>query len=194
MHATTGQTPGQLFLNRELRTRLDLLKPDVSAQVRKKQAQQKATHDQHAKFRDFSVGDLVYVKNFRPRPEWLPAMVVAKLGPLSYLVENSDHQSWRRHIDHLKSRSVKSDGIVSPAHPENISVDPFPNIPVGHSDNLTDSEDEAVVPAVLDSEMSSSSGDQDGAANVETPSPSNQAETVLPENVTTPRKNYLSHS
>ena len=49
VHATTGQTPGQLFLNRELRTRLDLLKPDVSVQIRKKQAQQKATHDQHAK-------------------------------------------------------------------------------------------------------------------------------------------------
>ena len=55
------------------------------------------------------MGDLVYVKNFRPGPEWLPAMVVAKLGPLSYLVENSDHKSWRRHIYHLKSRSVKSD-------------------------------------------------------------------------------------
>ena len=83
MHATTGQMPGQLFLNRELRTKLDLLKPDVSAQVRKKQAQQKATHDQHAKSRDFSVGDLVYLKNFRPGPEWLPAMMVAKLDPLS---------------------------------------------------------------------------------------------------------------
>ena len=30
VHATTGQTPGQLFLNRELHTRLDLLKLDVS--------------------------------------------------------------------------------------------------------------------------------------------------------------------
>ena len=73
-------------------------------------------------------------------------------------------------------------------------MDPFLNIPVGHSDNLTDSKDEAVEPAVLDSEMSSSSGDQDGAANVETPSPFNHAETVLPENVTTPRKNYPSRS
>ena len=32
-HSTTGEPPSQLFLGRRLRTRLDLLKPDLSIQV-----------------------------------------------------------------------------------------------------------------------------------------------------------------
>ena len=44
-------------------------------------------------------------KNFRPGPNWLPATVVERLGPLSYLVETTDEQLWRRHVDHLKRRT-----------------------------------------------------------------------------------------
>ena len=43
------------------------------------------------------------MKNFRPGPDWIPGTIVSKLGPLSYLVETTDHQLSRRHIDHLKS-------------------------------------------------------------------------------------------
>ena len=32
--------------------------------------------------------------------------MVAKLGPLSYLVETQDEQLWRRHLDHLKQLIV----------------------------------------------------------------------------------------
>ena len=83
-HATTGVTPTSLFLKREVQTRLDLLRPDPQARVLEKQAQQKADHDQHARARQFSVGDAVMAKNLRPGPDWVPARVVARLGPLSY--------------------------------------------------------------------------------------------------------------
>ena len=83
-HTTTGVTSSSLFLKREPRTRLDLLRPDPEARVMNKQLQQKADHDQHARVRNFAVGDPVMIKNFRSGPNWIPAVIVAKLGPLSY--------------------------------------------------------------------------------------------------------------
>ena len=63
-HATTGVPPSSLFLQRSLRTRLDLLKPQVAARVRSKQADQKAYHDVHSHARQFFVGWLVMVETF----------------------------------------------------------------------------------------------------------------------------------
>ena len=45
VHSTTGVTPSSLFLKRELRTRFNLLRPDTSVDVRRKQSQQKSDHD-----------------------------------------------------------------------------------------------------------------------------------------------------
>ncbi|XP_029202927.2 uncharacterized protein K02A2.6-like [Acropora millepora] len=44
-HPTTYRTPASLFLGRELRTRLCLLRPNVGEKVMDSQAKQKATHD-----------------------------------------------------------------------------------------------------------------------------------------------------
>ena len=45
-HSTTNETPGKLFLGRNIRTRLDLLLPDIHKQVTNQQARQKTAHDQ----------------------------------------------------------------------------------------------------------------------------------------------------
>lgn len=68
--------------------------------------QQKSDHDQRARVRQFAVGDAVAMKNFRPGPDWIPGTVVSKLGPSSYLIETTDKQLSRRHVDHLKSRVI----------------------------------------------------------------------------------------
>ena len=106
IHSTTGVTPSSLFLKRELRTRFDLLRPDHETEISRKQAQQKDYHDRHAATRRFAIGDCVMAKNFRNGPDWVPATVVARLGPLSYLLETESKQLWRRHVDHVKQRSV----------------------------------------------------------------------------------------
>ena len=106
VHSTTGVTLSSLFLKRELRTRFDLLRPDRKSEVARKQAQQKDHHDRRSSSRKFSVGDLVMAKNFRAGPDWVPATIVARLGPLSYLVETQDKLVWRRHVDHVKLRTV----------------------------------------------------------------------------------------
>ena len=44
-HTTTGRTPAELLMGRKLRTRLDLLQPDLRTRIIGKQTAQKAGHD-----------------------------------------------------------------------------------------------------------------------------------------------------
>ena len=60
-HSTTNRTLSELFLNRELCTRLDLLKPNISRDVAEGQVSQKYHHDKSAKARGFQVGQAVWV-------------------------------------------------------------------------------------------------------------------------------------
>ena len=104
-HATTNQTPSQLFIGRELRTRLNLLRPDCNKRVCDQQAMQKAGHDRHSYQRELHVGQNVMAKNLRPGAAWVPGVVVERVGPLTYLVQVGDGELWKRHIDHLRERS-----------------------------------------------------------------------------------------
>ena len=81
--------------------RFDLLKPDMETHVMERQSKQR-DHDKHTKAREFKVGDTVMAKNLRPGLDWVKAIIISKLGPLSYLVETENKLLWRRHIDHLK--------------------------------------------------------------------------------------------
>ena len=74
-HPTTGRTPASLFLGRELRTRLTLLRPSTGEKVMDSQAKQKAAHDVHIKFREFYPGDRILVKDLRRENTWWPGSV-----------------------------------------------------------------------------------------------------------------------
>ena len=101
-HSTTNRTPCSLFLKRELRTRLDLLRPDNAAYVGEKQAAQKLGHDSRAKLREYKTGDKVMARNYGSGPKWEFAVVVERKGPLSYAVQLDSGVIWRRHIDQLR--------------------------------------------------------------------------------------------
>ena len=105
-HPTTGRTPASLFLGRELRTRLSLLRPNVGEKVMDSQAKQKATHDAHVKFREFYPGDRVLVKDLRKEDTWLPGSVAERSGPRLYVVVLNDGRVWKRHVDHLRRDSM----------------------------------------------------------------------------------------
>ena len=102
VHATTNATPSMLLMNRQLRTRLDLLRPNMEGQVVNKQANQKVTHDQHSRDREFMIGQRVMARNLRPGPKWIPGTIVGRNGPLSYVVQVEGGQVWKRHIEHLR--------------------------------------------------------------------------------------------
>ncbi|KAL5510070.1 hypothetical protein EMCRGX_G005543 [Ephydatia muelleri] len=60
-HKSTGRSPAELLLGRRIRTKLDLLKPDINHYMDKALTQQKVYHDTRAKFSSFTIGDLVWV-------------------------------------------------------------------------------------------------------------------------------------
>ena len=101
-HSTTNTTPSELFLHRSLRTRLDLLRPELGVAVSQKQAEQKKYHDLHSRNRNFFIGERVLVRNMRNDPHWLLGTIVERRGPLSYLVQVANGVVWKRHVDHLR--------------------------------------------------------------------------------------------
>ena len=102
---TTGVSPAELLMGRRLRSALDLVHPDLASRVAKAQAYQKKTHDKHARFREFNVGDSVFARNFGRGHSWVPAVVLARTGPVSWQVEVEETGlRWRRHVDQIRRR------------------------------------------------------------------------------------------
>ena len=104
-HSTTGEPPSQLFLGRRLRTRLDLLKPDLSVQINNRQIDQSVAKGGSVT-RHFSIGQRVIARNYNGKSKWVPGIVRTQLGPLSYEVEIGPNLVWRRHTDQIKDANV----------------------------------------------------------------------------------------
>ncbi|XP_028660385.2 uncharacterized protein K02A2.6-like [Erpetoichthys calabaricus] len=101
-HATTGMSPADLFLKRQLRTRLDWLRPATTQmRVYDKQHDQVKQRAKWAKDREFFSGDAVLARNYSTTEKWVPATILQKTGPVSYKVCTRDHQTWRRHVEQL---------------------------------------------------------------------------------------------
>lgn len=75
-HATTGSSPAIQFLQRELRTRLSLVRLDLATHVSHQQVKMKMHYDKHAKFREIAVGDTVLVRDHLSGQKWQPGTVV----------------------------------------------------------------------------------------------------------------------
>ena len=105
-HTTTGQSPAQLLLGRQLRSHLDQLHPDLASCVEHKQELQKQSHDQQTKMRQFVPDEAVFVRNFAQGDPWLAGTIVNAPGPRSYNVKLFDNRMVRRHVDHIRARSM----------------------------------------------------------------------------------------
>ena len=90
--------------------------------MRDSQAEQKDRHDWRSKPREFTVGQTVWVRNFRDGLRWISGMVADQLGPLTYLIQLPDGTLWRRHVDHVRHGSQAdpnaSADLTSPPVPE----------------------------------------------------------------------------
>ena len=113
-HSSTGKSPAELLNQRNLKTTLDLLHPNLQGKVQKQQAQMKSRHDEKASSRTFSAGDPVIVKNFSHGPKWLPGVIVKVSGPVSVETKLSDGRVVRRHVGHLQRRLVSQEVRVPP--------------------------------------------------------------------------------
>ncbi len=102
-HVTTNRIPAMLFLGRPLRSRLDLLKPNLRRTVHDRQMKQSQVG---GKTRELEVGESVLARNYRGDHKWTAAKVKERTGPLSYTVEIAPDTTWRRHIDQLRRSNV----------------------------------------------------------------------------------------
>ncbi|MCG8113098.1 MAG: RNase H-like domain-containing protein [Candidatus Thiodiazotropha taylori] len=103
-HATTNESPAKLFLGRNLRSRLDLIKPNVRDTVEKKQFESLT----EPKRPQFNEGENVMVRDYRDNgKKWTSAKITEKKGPLSYKVMTEDQGNWRRHADQMIKTSVE---------------------------------------------------------------------------------------
>ena len=49
---------------------------------------QKSAHDARARHREISIGQSVVARNMHPGDPWIPAIIVTKLGSVTYMVMN----------------------------------------------------------------------------------------------------------
>ena len=148
-HATTGSTPSKLFLQRELRTRLSLAKPDLASHVAIQQDKMKAYHDRRAKFREMAVDDTVLARDHLSSQKWQAGTVLEHKFPHSYQVQLDDGRIWKRHFDDVL-QNTPSDQTTAPstASPEPIQA----NATVGDTHTQAAASAEPSTPSHADSE------------------------------------------
>jgi len=119
-HATTGLPPCELLMKRQLRTRLDIIRPDVGKTVEQALQRQQAAYRSSQQAKEFKEGDMVWARNYREGDKWVPATVVKRQGRLTYKVRVNDSLVWKRHVDQLKPRAEDTDfsSITTPQRPE----------------------------------------------------------------------------
>ena len=111
-------------MGRQLRSSLDLLKPNVMAKVHNKQEKQKTTYDAHTKERSIGLKDPVFMKNFSSGQKWLPGIVCATQGCQMVGVKLQDSRVVRRHLDHVRYRASRLPDDESEDTDEDLWISP----------------------------------------------------------------------
>ena len=109
LQSTTGSLPAELLMGRKLRSRLDLVKPNLAKRVKEKQLSQKQTHDKHCKERFFSEGEEVFARDYRRNAvsKGLPGRIVDQTGPISFQVQLENGEV-KRYIIKIRCRGIQS--------------------------------------------------------------------------------------
>ena len=121
-NSTTGLSPAELLQNRRLRSRLDLLKPNISSRVIDKQAKQQLYANTHSRDRIFVEGEAVYIVNFGSGPKWMPGRISTFVGNVSVKVTLSDGRTVTRHLDHIWKKF--NDDFIPPSRPDSVHPEP----------------------------------------------------------------------
>ena len=109
--STPHSTTLLLFLQRDLRTRLSLLKSDPASHVTNRQSKMKSYYDQHAKPREFCPGQTVLARDFRSAQKGQPATILERKAPYSSVICHNG-MMWYRHADHLLQHNPNLDQVT----------------------------------------------------------------------------------
>ena len=134
---TTGVSPAQLMMGRQLRSHLDLLRPNIAEKVQRSQSLQKQSRDYHARDRQLQRDDLVLAKNHGQSPPWISGKILKQSGAVTLLVELTDGTVIRRHLDQLKLNFSQS---------ENAENQPVTSSDIAIPDKIPLSQDQVASP------------------------------------------------
>jgi len=178
-HATTGETPAKLLTGRPLRSRLDLLRPDMVQKVKNKYA----TINQQGSVRTFYPGETVLARNYARGDPWVIGTVLTCTGPLSYLVKVGS-VTWRRHVDQMRNTGIQAERVVE-HNPLETELTPQVPTPIALEPELDSSA--TGVPVQIDMALASDrSVPSDSVVPVARTSPSATRPPVVVEPVTIP--------
>ena len=96
---TRGRTPSEMFMNRRLSTRLDLLKPSqhrININLRFGVDEPK-----------FSAGEKVFVRNFRGTPKWISGEITRCVSETCFEIFMQG-RTVKRHVDHILRNHTES--------------------------------------------------------------------------------------
>lgn len=162
-HYTTGNSPAKILLGRNLRMRLDRLKPDRSRRIFEKRVMSDSETGP-ARQRQLVEGDEVWCRDFRSNDKWVQGAVSKKLGNTDYRVKCDNGTEVHRHVDQLRRRFF---GI-----PDSTRILPKP--PTRRASSLVAPVEEE---SVSEERLSNSSGEMASASPIVTKSPKQTSET-----------------
>lgn len=118
------KSPFKLMTGRDMKTKLDLMKPHCATPITRNEKMEKQYNAQHgAKWKEFQIGDLVYFKHYSGNQrKWLPAVITMKQGAVNYTVKAetpSGERLIKVHANQLKKR------YSDDSHDNNILMDMF---------------------------------------------------------------------
>uniref|UniRef100_A0AC34EZC1 Integrase catalytic domain-containing protein n=1 Tax=Panagrolaimus sp. ES5 TaxID=591445 RepID=A0AC34EZC1_9BILA len=129
-----GVTPAMAHVGRELRTNLDLLRPQVVKTLGPDEEMEKQFHDQYGtKARSFQVHDLVYARKGKDNP-WFDGTVIGIFGSCMYNVRDARGKTHRMHANQLIKRYLPvlsheytvadDDTATTPVHQQEVNTPP----------------------------------------------------------------------
>ena len=121
-HCTTGKRPDELFVGRSLTTVLDRMQP-------RKHDDPVATNPTR---RSAKVGDPVYVK--LPGTNWVPGVVLKRIGSVMYQIQLSDGRVLKKHINQLRNRVAQRDEHFATAPADGLNLPIRPAVPAQAAD------------------------------------------------------------
>jgi hypothetical protein len=139
-HSVTKETPARLFMGRDLRSCLSLVRPSVKDTVMNSQMDTVFQKSRPERSRYFKVGDRVIARDYKGKDhKWIGGQIESSDGPLMYKVKTDLGSTWRRHVDQIKPSKIAEDIAQNTPLIEEPSVETTENTKTDvQTDNIND--------------------------------------------------------
>ncbi|KAJ8685760.1 hypothetical protein QAD02_021553 [Eretmocerus hayati] len=97
-HSSTGVPPSQLFLGRNIRTRLDQMRPGET----QRKMNERIVAEFDPSFRIFQARQTVHFRSGNPKMDpWVAGTVIRRIGDLYYEIDHNG-KIFKRHVDQMR--------------------------------------------------------------------------------------------